>query len=457
MSWLQKLKQGLSKSSQKVSDSLKSLGSLSPLVGASKLDASSLEEVEDALIGADLGTASAARLAEAMRKYKLDGPVTANSLAEALATAIAEILQPVARPIVPDSANQPHVLLLVGVNGSGKTTTAGKLARQWQKQGKKVMLAAGDTFRAAAIEQLAGWGVRTDTPVISGARGGDAAALAFQAIEQAQRQKIDVLIIDTAGRLQNRLELMDELSKILRVIKKLDDSFPHEVALVLDGNIGQNSIQQAEVFKEICNINNIIITSIFNIAIEERLLPVGTENVFKGQAKKHSPGRLPKPEFHEWEFYEQYHNDPLFNIFWYHGLRLGEGAGLLPEDIKIDARIPHFIIRDNPIRLLKNDASPRLVPIHKNCMEIASNTDLFPFSRATRCGNKWSYEFGLKLGLPKGEAQKTLRHSWRTRAGRARIGWHFQVAIMGHVISGHTADYGELLLEDINDELQKIR
>ena len=198
------------------------------------------------------------------------------------------------------------------------------------------------------------------------------------------------------------------------------------------------------------------ITSIFKIAIEERLLPEGTKNEFKGQAKKHKPGRLPKPEFHEWEYYEQYHDDPLFNIFWYHGLRLGEGAGLLPEDIKINARVPHFIIRDNPIRRLKNDASPRLVPIHQNCMEIASNTDLFPFSKAVRCGNKWSYDFGLNLGLPKGEAQKTLRHSWRTRAGRARIGWHFQVAIMGHVISGHTADYGELLLEDINDELQKI-
>ena len=146
MSWLQKLKQGLSKSSQKVSESLKSLSSLSSLIGASKLDASSLEEVEDALIGADLGTASAARLAAAMRTHKFDGPVTANSLAEALAGAIAAILQPVAAPLLPDPARRPHVLLLVGVNGSGKTTTAGKLAQQWHQQEKKVMLAAADTF-----------------------------------------------------------------------------------------------------------------------------------------------------------------------------------------------------------------------------------------------------------------------------------------------------------------------
>ena len=202
MGWLQKLKKGLSKSSQKVSDSIKSLTSLSSLMGASKLDASSIEEVEDALIGADLGTKSAARLAEAMRTHKFDGPVTSDSLAAALADSIAEILRPVATPLVLDSGNRPHVLLLVGVNGSGKTTTAGKLAQQWHQQGKTVVLAAGDTFRAAAVEQLQIWGERTGTKVVAGDQGGDAAALAYAALETAQKEQADILIIDTAGRLQ---------------------------------------------------------------------------------------------------------------------------------------------------------------------------------------------------------------------------------------------------------------
>ena len=290
MSWLQKLKQGLSKSSQKVSDSLKSLGSLSSLIGASKLDASSLEEVEDALIGADLGTASAARLAKAMRKHKFAGPVTANSLAEALASAIAEILQPVARPIVPDSANQPHVLLLVGVNGSGKTTTAGKLARQWQKQGKKVMLAAGDTFRAAAIEQLQIWGDRTGTEVFAGEQGGDAAALAYAGLEKAQKEQVDILIIDTAGRLQNRTELMDELGKIVRVIRKLDATAPHDSVIVLDGTVGQNALSQVKAFQQTADVSGLIVTKLDGSAkggvvvalAEEFGLPVHAVGVGEG-------------------------------------------------------------------------------------------------------------------------------------------------------------------------------
>ena len=262
MSWLQKLKQGLSKSSQKVSDSLKSLSSLSSLIGASKLDASSLEEVEDALIGADLGTASAARLAAAMRTHKFDGPVTANSLAEALAGAIAEILQPVAAPLLPDPAHRPHVLLLVGVNGSGKTTTAGKLAQQWHQQGKKVMLAAADTFRAAAIEQLQIWGDRTGTEVIAGESGGDAAALAYTAMEKARKEQVDILIIDTAGRLQNRTELMDELGKIVRVIRKLDDTAPHDSVIVLDGTVGQNALSQVKAFQQAADVSGLIVTKL---------------------------------------------------------------------------------------------------------------------------------------------------------------------------------------------------
>ena len=290
MGWLQKLKQGLSKSSQKVSESLKSLTSLSSLMGATKLDAASLEEVEDALIGADLGTKSAARLADAMRKHKFDGAVTSDSLAAALADAIAEILYPVATPLVPDPVHRPHVLLLVGVNGSGKTTTAGKLAQQWHQQGKTVMLAAGDTFRAAAIEQLQIWGDRTGTQVIAGDQGGDAAALAYAALEKAQKEQADILIIDTAGRLQNRTELMDELAKIVRVIRKLDASAPHDSVIVLDGTVGQNALSQVKAFQQAADVSGLIVTKLDGSAkggvvvalAEEFGLPVHAVGVGEG-------------------------------------------------------------------------------------------------------------------------------------------------------------------------------
>ena len=290
MGWLQKLKQGLSKSSQKVSDSLKSLTSLSSLMGASKLDAASIEEVEDALIGADLGTKSAARLAEAMRKHKFDGPVTSDSLAAALADSIAEILRPVAAPLVLDTGHRPHVLLLVGVNGSGKTTTAGKLAQQWHQQGKTVLLAAGDTFRAAAIEQLQIWGDRTGTKVIAGDQGSDAAALAYAALETAQKEQADILIIDTAGRLQNRTELMDELAKIVRVIRKLDESAPHDSVIVLDGTVGQNALSQVKAFQQAADVSGLIVTKLDGSAkggvvvalAEEFGLPVHAVGVGEG-------------------------------------------------------------------------------------------------------------------------------------------------------------------------------
>ena len=290
MGWLQKLKQGLSKSSQKVSDSLKSLTSLSSLMGASKLDAASIEEVEDALIGADLGTKSAARLAEAMRKHKFDGPVTSDSLAAALADSIAEILRPVTTPLVLDSEHRPHVLLLVGVNGSGKTTTAGKLAQQWHQQDKTVMLAAGDTFRAAAIAQLQIWGDRTGTKVIAGDQGGDAAALAYAALETAQKEQADILIIDTAGRLQNRTELMDELAKIVRVIRKLDESAPHDSVIVLDGTVGQNALSQVKAFQQAADVSGLIVTKLDGSAkggvvvalAEEFGLPVHAVGVGEG-------------------------------------------------------------------------------------------------------------------------------------------------------------------------------
>ena len=256
MSWLKKLTSGLSKTSAKVT------ASLSSLLGRPAIDAASIEEVEDALIAADLGTRVAARLAEGVRCHKFDGEVTASALAAALADGITEILDPVAMPLDIDPAKRPHVVLLVGVNGSGKTTTAGKLAQQWRQQGKSVMLAAGDTFRAAAIEQLLVWGERTGTEVVAGDQGGDAAALAYKAMEKANAQGTDVLIIDTAGRLQNRSELMDELAKIVRVIRKLDDSAPHDSVIVLDGTVGQNAISQVSAFKEVADVSGLIVTKL---------------------------------------------------------------------------------------------------------------------------------------------------------------------------------------------------
>jgi len=168
----------------------------------------------------------------------------------------------VAKPIVVDGSGKPHVVLLVGVNGSGKTTTAGKLAQQWRSEGKTVMLAAGDTFRAAAIEQLQIWGERTGTEVVAGNQGGDAAALAYTAMEKARAAGTDVLIIDTAGRLQNRTELMDELAKILRVIRKLDETAPHDSIIVLDGTVGQNAISQVKAFQDVADVSGLIVTKL---------------------------------------------------------------------------------------------------------------------------------------------------------------------------------------------------
>ena len=256
MSWLKKLKSGLGKTSARVT------ASLGAVLGRKGIDAASLEEVEDALISADLGTAAAAKLAERMRRHKFEGEVNASTLAAALSDGITDILAPVALPLVPDAAHRPHVVLLVGVNGSGKTTTAGKLAQQWVQTGKKVTLAAGDTFRAAAIDQLKIWGDRTGTTVVAGTQGGDAAALAYQALEQARADGTDILIIDTAGRLQNRSELMDELSKIVRVIRKLDDTAPHDSVIVLDGTVGQNAISQVSAFREVADVSGLIVTKL---------------------------------------------------------------------------------------------------------------------------------------------------------------------------------------------------
>ena len=290
MSWFEKLKSGLSKSSKKVSESIASLPSLSALIGTSKLDAASLEEVEDALIAADLGTASAVRLAAALKAHKFDGPVDEQSIAIALAEGLETILTPVAKLLEIDPQRRPHVVLLVGVNGSGKTTTAGKLAQQWHAAGKKVLLAAGDTFRAAAVEQLQVWGDRTGTSVIADVTGGDAAALAYRALSQAQDENADVLIIDTAGRLQNRTELMDELGKIVRVIRKLDADAPHSSVIVLDGTVGQNALSQVKAFAAVADVTGMIVTKLDGSAkggivvalAEEFGLPVHAVGVGEG-------------------------------------------------------------------------------------------------------------------------------------------------------------------------------
>ena len=256
MSWLKRLTSGLKKSSSAVS------ASIGGLFGKGKIDAESLDALEEALISADLGAKTAMELVDAMRQTRLDDKPDPDRIRAVLADKLTEILEPVETPLAIHAEHAPHILLLVGVNGSGKTTTAGKLAARYSEAGMKVVLAAADTFRAAAIEQLHGWGARTDTKVISGERGGDAAALAYQAIEEARKDKADLLIIDTAGRLQNRTELMEELAKIIRVIQKLVPEAPHDSVIVLDGTVGQNALSQVKAFQAAAGLTGLIITKL---------------------------------------------------------------------------------------------------------------------------------------------------------------------------------------------------
>ncbi len=255
MSWFQKLKAGLQRSSNRLVDGI------NRALGRKRIDAATLAELEDALIEADLGPAVAHRLCEKLRARKLDG-AEGDAVRRALADEISLILAPVARPFVPAPANRPHVVLVVGVNGSGKTTTIGKFANQLAAQGKRVMIAAGDTFRAAAIEQLRIWGERANVPVIIGAEHSDPAALAFTALERAKAGNVDVLLIDTAGRLHNKADLMAELQKIVRVIRKLDETAPHDTLLVLDATIGQNALQQVETFMSLVAVNGLVVTKL---------------------------------------------------------------------------------------------------------------------------------------------------------------------------------------------------
>lgn len=253
--WFARLKAGLSKSSGKIASGLSALA-------GRKLDDALIEEIEELLITADLGPAPAAKLAAGLAKGRFDKTVTGEELREALAVDIAAMLEPVAQPLAIDPAHRPHVVLIVGVNGSGKTTTIGKLARQYRDQGKSVMLAAGDTFRAAAVEQLQIWGERTGCPVVAGKQGADAAGLAYEALEKARAQGMEVLLIDTAGRLHNKAHLMAELEKIIRVIRKQDETAPHDCVLVLDATTGQNALAQVQTFKDLVDITGLIVTKL---------------------------------------------------------------------------------------------------------------------------------------------------------------------------------------------------
>jgi fused signal recognition particle receptor len=250
-----RLKDGLTRSTQKLSEGLGNLGKR-------RLDDAALDELEDALISADLGTEVARRVIDSFRRTRFGREVTDEEIRQALAQEIAAILAPVAQPLTLDPAHKPHVVLVVGVNGTGKTTTIGKLAQHFRDAGNHVVLVAGDTFRAAAVEQLQIWGERVGAPVIAGSPGSDAAGLAFQALTRAKTEAADVLLIDTAGRLHNKSMLMDELRKIVRVLKKQDETAPHSVLLVLDATTGQNALQQVRVFKEMVDVTGLVVTKL---------------------------------------------------------------------------------------------------------------------------------------------------------------------------------------------------
>jgi fused signal recognition particle receptor len=256
LSWWRRLSSGLKRTSS-------SLGAaVADLVTKRKLDRAMLEDIEDVLLRADLGTEVAARISAAVGVGRYDKAISADDVKSVVAAEVEKVLAPVAKPLVIDQTQKPFVILVVGVNGSGKTTTIGKLASKLSSEGRKVMLAAGDTFRAAAIEQLKIWGERTRSPVIAGAQGSDSASLAFNALSAAREGKLDVLLVDTAGRLQNKAELMKELEKVVRVIKKVDASAPHAVLLVLDATVGQNALSQVEAFHRTAGVTGLVMTKL---------------------------------------------------------------------------------------------------------------------------------------------------------------------------------------------------
>jgi fused signal recognition particle receptor len=254
-SWWQRLSGGLKRTSASIG------GAVTDLVAKRRLDQAMLDEIEEVLIRADLGVESAALIAAAVGEGRYDKSITADEVKAVVAAEVEKVLTPVAKPLL-IGAGKPFVALVVGVNGSGKTTTIGKLAARFRAEGRSVMLAAGDTFRAAAIDQLNIWGGRSGASVIARAPGADAAGLVFDALTQARGEEVDVLLVDTAGRLQNKAVLMDELQKIVRVMKKVDPAVPHAVLLVLDATVGQNALSQVEVFRDIAGVTGLVMTKL---------------------------------------------------------------------------------------------------------------------------------------------------------------------------------------------------
>jgi fused signal recognition particle receptor len=254
--WWRRLTGGLKRSSSALG------GAISDLVTKRKLDAETIEEIEDALIRADLGIDVARRIATTLSVDRHDKAISSDEVKAVVAGEIEKALADVALPLVIDTTKRPFVILVAGVNGSGKTTTIGKLAAQYRAEGRSVMLAAGDTFRAAAIDQLKIWSERTGADFIAHRAGADAAGLVFDAVAAAKQKGIDVLLIDTAGRLQNRTELMNELEKVVRVMKKVDPSAPHAVLLVLDATVGQNALSQVDVFRKAVGVTGLAMTKL---------------------------------------------------------------------------------------------------------------------------------------------------------------------------------------------------
>lgn len=280
-----RLRSGLSRSANALG------ANLTGIFTKKKLDAQTIAELEEALVRADIGTIRAKNIAEAVAQGRYDSEISESELRAVLAREVAAILKPVEVPLAIDTTRKPFVILVAGVNGTGKTTTIGKLARHLRNEGRRVMLAAGDTFRAAAIEQLQIWGARTGAEVFARTTGADAAGLAYDALVRARETGTDVLLIDTAGRLQNKAGLMAELEKIVRVLKKLDPETPHSVLLVLDATVGQNAISQVEVFKTAVPLTGLIMTKLDGtarggilIALADRFeLPVPFIGVGEGE------------------------------------------------------------------------------------------------------------------------------------------------------------------------------
>jgi len=251
-----RLKAGLTRTAAALTENITSLFT------KRRLDDAALNELEEVLLRADLGPVTAANVVERLRKTRFGREVTSEEIREALAEEVAQVLAPLAKPLTVDATKRPFVVLVVGVNGTGKTTTIGKLAKHYREQGRKVMLAAGDTFRAAAIEQLTIWAERTGAAIVTRPAGADAAGLAFDALQKAKADGHDLLLIDTAGRLQNKVGLMAELEKIVRVLKKLDADAPHACILTLDATTGQNAINQVEVFRSVAKVTGLVITKL---------------------------------------------------------------------------------------------------------------------------------------------------------------------------------------------------